>query len=127
MLIMAMKMCAMIQLEERQRGEGGEDRGGAPPSIANTAHDVHREEGPPDGGLFTDFSFHRARQANVEATVANVEGEIAGLKQKMEKTVTMSRVESIARGIAARKIEEMMKNMAESQVISTNVRLFVRA
>ena len=39
----------------------------------------------------------------------------------MEKTVTMSRVESIARGIAARKIEEMMKNMAESQVISTNV------
>ena len=78
-----MKMCAMIQLEERQ--------------------------------------------ANVEATVANVEGEIAGLKQKMEKTVTMSRVESIARGIAARKIEEMMKNMAESQVISTNVRLFVRA
>jgi hypothetical protein len=83
MLIMAMKMCAMIQLEERQ--------------------------------------------ANVEATVANVEGEIAGLKQKMEKTVTMSRVESIARGIAARKIEEMMKNMAESQVISTNVRLFVRA
>ena len=83
MLIMAMKMCAMIQLEERQ--------------------------------------------ANVEATVANVEGDIAGLKQKMEKTVTMSRVESIARGIAARKIEEMMKNMAESQVISTNVRLFVRA
>jgi len=33
----------------------------------------------------------------------------------MEKTVTMSRVESIAGGIAARKIEEMMKNMAQSQ------------
>ncbi len=79
MLIMAMKMCAMIQLEERQRGEGGEDRGGAPPSIANTAHDVHREEGPPDGGLFTDFSFHRARQANVE-------DELAGVKQKVIST-----------------------------------------
>ena len=61
------------------------------------------------------------RQANVEANIANVEGEVSGLKQKMEKTVTMSRVESIAGGIAARKIEEMMKNMAQSQVISTNV------
>jgi hypothetical protein len=63
---MAMKMCAMIQLEERQ---------------------------------------------------ANVEGELAGVKQKMENMVTMSRVESMV----------MAKIKAQAQVVFTNVWLFVRA
>jgi len=63
---MAMKMCATIQLEERQ---------------------------------------------------ANVEGELAGVKQKMENMVTMSRVESMV----------MAKIKAQAQVIFTNVWLFVRA
>jgi hypothetical protein len=70
---MAMKMCATIQLEERQ---------------------------------------------------ANVEDELAGVKQRMENMVTMSRIESIF----ARKTEEMMaKKKAQAPVIFTNVRLFVRA
>ncbi len=69
---MAMKMCATIQLEERQ---------------------------------------------------ANVEGELAGVKQKMENMVTMSRVESIA----VRKVQEILaQKMAQRQVTSTHVRLFLR-
>ena len=63
---MAIKMCATIQLEERQ---------------------------------------------------ANVEGELAGVKQKMENMVTMSRVESMV----------MAKIKAQAQVVFTNVWLFVRA
>ena len=64
---MAMKMCATIQLEERQ---------------------------------------------------ANVEGELAGVKQKMENMVTMSRVESIAVRIA--------QKMAQNQVFSKYVHLCLR-
>ncbi len=64
---MAIKMCATIQLEERQ---------------------------------------------------ANVEDELAGVKQRMEKMVIES--------MAARKTKEIM-DQRKAQVIFTNVRLFVRA
>jgi hypothetical protein len=55
----------------------------------------------------------------LEERQANVEDELAGVKQKMENLVTMSRIESIF----VRKTEEMMaKNKVQAPVIITNVR-----